>query len=144
MPSTGGNLARTHQNIGVFQLMLGRARDGRESIRESCRLLEEVVADHPSVTRYQSDLGQALFNLGDNLQVQGQPQEARAVFEQSRKIYQKLVHSNPNDANFQKGLRDAEQALARPEKLAKESSASSPPASPKSQAAASQGQPSGP
>ena len=114
------NLARTHQNISVFQLKLGRERDGLESIRECCRLMEEVVADQPSVTRYQGDLGQALFNLGDTLAVQGQPQEAKAVFEHSRKIYQKLVHSNPNDAGFQKGLHDAEAVLAKAEKPASE------------------------
>jgi serine/threonine protein kinase/tetratricopeptide (TPR) repeat protein len=110
------NLARTHQNIGVFQLGLGRAGHGLDSLRESRRLLEEVVAEHSSVTRYQGDLGQALYNLGDTLAAQGASQEAIAILEHSRKIYRKLLHANPDDAGCREGLLLAEQRLAVVEK----------------------------
>jgi tetratricopeptide (TPR) repeat protein len=119
-PQYRRNLARTHQNIGVFQLGQGRVQEGLDSLRESCRLLEEVVADHPAATLYQGDLAQALLNLGDTLTVNQHADEAKAKLAHSKTIYQKLLHSNPNDAAFRDGLRQAESALANAEKLAEQ------------------------
>ncbi len=88
---------------------------------EEChRLLQQVVADQPAASRYQSDLGTILCILGSRLADRGRTQEARDAFQQSREIYRKLREKSPGEG-YEGNVREAEEGLA---KLAKNSKSS--------------------
>jgi tetratricopeptide (TPR) repeat protein len=114
------NLARTYQNLGIYNEAAGRPADGLKAIEESHRLLQQVVADQPTVSRYQADLGWILILLGRRLADRGRTKEAGDAFRQSRAIYQKLRDKNPGEG-FDGNVREAEEDLSRLEKNSKPS-----------------------
>jgi tetratricopeptide (TPR) repeat protein len=91
------NLARTYQNLAIWQEERGRPEGTLKDLEEGIRLLRQVLADEPAVTLYQSDLGWGLFNIGFRLAGAGRKKEAREAFEQSRGIFQKLRSKSPGE-----------------------------------------------
>jgi hypothetical protein len=74
--------------------------------------LQQVVVDDPKPPIYQHNLGCLCTTLASVLAQQGRNREAIACLEQARSLFQKLVHSHPDDARYQEGVRSAEHDLA--------------------------------
>ena len=106
------NLARTYQILGLGQFARGLKKDGLESLHESHRILQQVVADDPKATAYHDNLGCVCETLGSSLAQEGRIREAITYLEQARAVYQKLVESNPDEARFKEAVVWAEKELA--------------------------------
>jgi eukaryotic-like serine/threonine-protein kinase len=119
------NLARTYQNLGIYQELSNRPEDALKAM-EACRqLLQQVVAEQPAVTLYQSDLGAILNLLGNRLADRGRTKEAGDALQQCHAIYQRLRDKNPGEG-YEENVREAEEGLAKLEKNSKPSQAAPP------------------
>jgi tetratricopeptide (TPR) repeat protein len=114
------NMARTSILLGFHEAARGNIEGALNAHRESCRLLEQVVREAPQVIGYHRDLAWAQNNLGVALGTLGRNEEAKAEFEKGREIVQKLIHTNPNDTEYQNlrgifgaNIAEADQVLAK-------------------------------
>jgi eukaryotic-like serine/threonine-protein kinase len=106
------NLARSYQALSNVQFDSGRPKDSLKSQEECCRLLQQAVAEQPTIIGHQSDLGEAFLLLASRLRSEGREGEAKTALQLSRAIYQKLVHFDPDDTRFREELIAAEKELA--------------------------------
>jgi hypothetical protein len=108
------------------ELKIGRSSEGLQAIRESCKLLRQVVAEQPTSTTYLANLGQALDNLGTSLATTGAPREGKDAIIEAQAIFQKLAHANPDDHFFRSGLVGTQHNLVEVEKTLQPSSSARP------------------
>ena len=106
------NVGRTLLLIGLNQTGRGRWNKAFDSFEESRAALEQVVVAQPGSTEYQGDLAQTYHHLGAAQAKLGRLAEAQKTWQQARAIYQKLLHTNPEDKFLREGLRPLEATIA--------------------------------
>jgi eukaryotic-like serine/threonine-protein kinase len=113
------HLARTYMNLGLHQEAWGQIQNALSSLRESRALLHQVVIEQPNVTTYQENLGTACEVLGKMALSQGQHRDAQDAYKEARTMFQKLFHSNPENAMHKGQLQEVETRLAECDKALK-------------------------
>jgi eukaryotic-like serine/threonine-protein kinase len=89
------NVARTCQNLGIYEYDLGRHSEAFELLERCCRLLEAVVQGEPTNTTYQCDLADGYLNRGDLLGRSGRLDESVRSGRQAREILERLLTTQP-------------------------------------------------
>ena len=85
-------------------LQLGLAQDALSVAREVSQSLETRTAAEPNRADYQRDLSVSFNKLGDLLGSLGEGEQARAYYEKSLAISERLAAAEPNRADYQRDL----------------------------------------
>ncbi len=97
-------VAKQHNNLGWTLQRLGRAEEAEAEYRESLRLLEGLVAEHPNEVKVRTGLVYTRSNLGGLLTTVSRPAEAEAEYRAALDLVEQLAIEHPTDPMFRRLL----------------------------------------
>ena len=97
-------LALAHYNIATILMEFERPMAALEELGRSLAYREALATAHPSVFRYQLDLGTSLGEIAGLQHQAKQDGKALVTIERSIDVLEKLVGSRPEDTRFRAGM----------------------------------------
>ncbi|HEX5272419.1 MAG TPA: tetratricopeptide repeat protein, partial [Gemmataceae bacterium] len=97
-------VADSTSNRGNALRLLGNTDEALAAYRKSAALYDPLIRDQPTMTRYRTNQGIVLGNIGYLLEEAERIDEALAAYEKSRAVRESLVALNPNVPRFQADL----------------------------------------
>jgi serine/threonine-protein kinase len=121
------DLVASHQGVSSYQgdlsrflLLLGEAHmfaekldKAQETLDEALGIQTKLVREAPQVPYYQSALARVHQSLGHVHTKKKQPEKASAEYKRAAEVWQKLLNEYPDQAEFKKGLKDAQRLQER-------------------------------
>jgi tetratricopeptide (TPR) repeat protein/tRNA A-37 threonylcarbamoyl transferase component Bud32 len=106
-------LGRSRSNEGYFGLLTDDPERARKAYEDARVIQQKLVAEHPEVADYKSDLGWSLMSLAElSLDRDGPSVKAKALAEEARTSYEGLVENNREDRSYVRSLARANLLLA--------------------------------
>jgi serine/threonine-protein kinase len=96
-PGVRWQTARTLQNLGNIERMLGRHREAEARYRKALPILDDLVESCPDEPLYRRDLAATHHNLGVLLGETHHAEAAALEYEKARDLRRQLAEENPGD-----------------------------------------------
>ena len=103
-PESLESLSSAAYQHGFLSHAIGDRDDAFKSFKEGLAILERLVREFPSESKYQSKLAMSHFGMGRVQFSIGQPRDGRASIEQASAIYSNLLRHDPGQPEHRRGL----------------------------------------
>jgi serine/threonine protein kinase/Flp pilus assembly protein TadD len=103
-PESRNIRAAGYFRVGLIRNRLGERQEARSAYERAVTLLEQLVADFPSVPAYRSNLAQSHNNLGIMLRDLGKHTEAEAQLRQALVLQKQLATDFPSVPSYRHNL----------------------------------------
>jgi tetratricopeptide (TPR) repeat protein len=103
-----------HRNLGMVFAALGeKDAEARAEFGKAIALQQELIKDHPNLSKFQDDLAGSHYTLGDVHYRKNRTKESIAAYQEAVKIWQQLTVTHPAVLDYHARLADGHAALAR-------------------------------